>query len=207
MIFIDKYKKAYRKQFNEEMLWDIALRNISEAKEWKIVEMGNKNFWGADPFLVEHKSQIYLFYERFDRKRGIGEIAVSTINDDLTTSNEVCILSRPYHLSFPYVFEYKKQYYMIPETGSNQTIEVYKSTEFPYTWKLHKTILANIKAVDTVVLDAYDSGLTLHTSITDSDACSVVNWLIWIDSDFNYIKKKKVKDGSDYGMRIFCCQK
>lgn len=201
MKYIDKYRKAYGKQFNKEMLWDIALRNKSRSKEWKIVEMANENFWGADPFLVEYKSNIYLFYERFDRKKGIGEIAVSTVNDDLTTSNEVRVLSRPYHLSFPYVFEYKNQYYMIPETGTNQTIEVYKSTEFPYAWELHKTILTNLKAVDTIVLDAYDSGLTLHTSITDSDACSVENWLIWLDSDFNYIKKKKVKNSSEYGNR------
>lgn len=201
MEFIDKYIKAYGKQFNEEMLWDIALRNESDTKEWKIVEMASDNFWGADPFLVEHKSSVYLFYERFDRKKGIGEIAVSTVNDDLTTSNEVCVLSRPYHLSFPYVFEYKNQYYMIPETGTNQAIEVYKSLEFPYEWELHKTILTNVKAVDTIVLDIYDSGLTLHTSMADSDACSVENWLIWLDSDFNYIKKKKVKKSSEYGNR------
>ena len=41
---------------------------------------------------------------------------------------------------------------MIPETAKNNTIELYKCTEFPDKWEFVKTLKHNVYAVDTTIL-------------------------------------------------------
>ena len=161
----------------------------------------NNNFWAADPFLVSENGVVYLFFERYDRTRKRGELAVAVVNENLSITDAECIISRPYHLSFPNVFKYKNQYYIIPETQSNHTIEIYKAVNFPYKWELHKTILNNISAVDTIILNKDDDGLILHTSVAELDSCNVENWMIQLDNAFNVLGSKKIKDFSEYGNR------
>jgi hypothetical protein len=51
------------------------------------------------------------------------------------------VLSRPYHLSYPHVFEADGEILMIPETGENRTLELYRATEFPLKWELVKVLM------------------------------------------------------------------
>jgi hypothetical protein len=67
------------------------------------------------------------------------------------------VLSRSYHLSYPFIFEYEGEMFMIPETSENRSIEVYRATEFPSRWVLHKTLLDDVIAADTTL---YQEGET-----------------------------------------------
>ena len=201
MSIFSKYKAAYGKAFNEEMCWDIALRDITNGGMWKIIPMTSSRYWGADPFLWHHEDKLYLFYERYDCQRNIGELAVREVNSDLSTGQERCILCRPYHLSFPNVFEYKGEFFLIPETSANRSIEVYRAISFPDKWELYKTIVSNISAVDTIIFSQQDDRIILLTSFSEGDACRVENWLLYLDEKFNLIRREKYKDFSDYGNR------
>ena len=57
-----------------------------------------------------------------------------------------------FHLSYPYIFEYKDNFYLIPETHEKKRLEIWKSIKFPYKWKLHKTILQGLKIADTSII-------------------------------------------------------
>lgn len=201
MSVFSKYKAAYGPFLQTEMRWDIALRDTETDNIWKMVPMLSDRYWGADPFLWRYESKLYLFYERYDCRRGIGELAVREVNKDLTTGREYCILSRPYHLSFPHVFQYRGQLFLIPETSAHHSIEVYRAVSFPYQWELYKTIVSDISAVDTIVFSKQAEGIVLLTSFTQQDSCRVENWLLYLDKDFNFIKQEKYKDRSDYGNR------
>ena len=51
------------------------------------------------------------------------------------------MIEEDFHLSFPYIFEHKKNIYMIPESAQNQDIRLYKCTNFPYSWQLEKVLI------------------------------------------------------------------
>jgi hypothetical protein len=74
------------------------------------------------------------------------------------------VLQRPYHLSYPFVFEWEDGLFMIPETAENGTVELYRCEEFPHRWSLVKVLLDGVRAFDSTLVR--DGGLWwLFTSI------------------------------------------
>jgi hypothetical protein len=63
----------------------------------------------------------------------------------------VKVLERDYHLSYPFLVEEDGELYMIPETASNHTIEVYRCVEFPHRWKLERVLIEGVYAVDATL--------------------------------------------------------
>jgi len=61
------------------------------------------------------------------------------------------VLTRSYRLAYPFVFEWQGDYYMIPETSANKTVEVYRCLEFPSRWAFCGTLMENVTAVDTTL--------------------------------------------------------
>jgi hypothetical protein len=108
----------------------------------------------ADPFLAQHGGRTYLFVEDIDLATGRGAIAVMEVFPDGRTSVATTVLERPYHLSYPNVFEDGGEWYMIPESASNDTIELYRSKRFPYDWEPPQVIMAGLRARDATVMRA-----------------------------------------------------
>ena len=50
---------------------------------------------------------------------------------DGTTSDPVCVLSRSYHLSYPFVFAADEEWYMLPETDENRGGGLYRAVRLP----------------------------------------------------------------------------
>lgn len=81
----------------------------------------------ADPFLFVHNERLFLFYE----EKGLtssGVIKMTSTNDLRKWTPPIVVLKESYHLSFPWVFEYEGDIYMLPETSSNRSIRLYKAT-------------------------------------------------------------------------------
>jgi hypothetical protein len=64
----------------------------------------------------------------------------------------VTVLERGYHLSYPFLFQWESDIFMMPETHQNRTVEVYRAIEFPHTWELHATLISNVAAFDPTLL-------------------------------------------------------
>ena len=41
---------------------------------------------------------------------------------------------------------------MIPETGGNRTVELYRCIHFPDQWEFHKTLMKDVRAVDATLI-------------------------------------------------------
>jgi len=108
-------------------------------------------FW-ADPFVVECENKYYVFYEELIYTENKGHIACLEIDSLGNVSNFQTVLKKKYHLSYPFIIEQEKSFFMIPETGENNTIEIYESVSFPNDWKLKKILIPNIVAYDTTIL-------------------------------------------------------
>ena len=110
----------------------------------------------ADPFVIHRDSVHYLFIEEVPRQTGKGHISVIQVDRDLHCSAPFKIIERPYHLSYPFVFSWQGDLYMIPESGANRTIDAYRCVEFPHRWTFHKTLMRDVRAADATLLHHLD---------------------------------------------------
>ena len=123
-------------------------------------------FW-ADPFIISREGKNYIFVEELPFRYNKGHIAV--IESDSTGSilQTVTVLNKPYHLSYPFVFDHNGNYYMVPETGENKTIEIYQCTDFPYKWDFVMNLMENLDAKDTTLF-YHQNKWWLFTSVCQS---------------------------------------
>jgi len=90
----------------------------------------------ADPFVIEKNGKQFIFFEEYENKKGKAHISVITIDEAHKVSKPEKVLEKEYHLSYPFVFEWERSFYMIPETAANKTVELYQCTSFPNQWKI-----------------------------------------------------------------------
>ena len=81
----------------------------------------------ADPFLFVHKGWLFLFYEDLHYYQHGGNISMVKTNDLIHWTKPVNILDDNFHYSFPLIFEDNGEIYLVPETGCNNTIRLYKA--------------------------------------------------------------------------------
>lgn len=105
-------------------------------------------FW-ADPFLFNYNGDLWLFFERFPYKTNKGIISCTKILDGKPTEI-VDVLDKPYHLSYPNIFEEDGQIFMIPECSAAKRIEVYRCLSFPDKWELYSTAFEGESFADSV---------------------------------------------------------
>lgn len=88
----------------------------------------------ADPFMVKEGSMWYMFFEVMNTNTNQGDIGLAVSNDALNWNYKQIVLDEPFHLSYPYVFKWKHEYYMIPESHESYSIRLYKAVDFPTQW-------------------------------------------------------------------------
>ena len=79
------------------------------------------------------------------------------------------LMEASYHMSYPCVFSYEGEHYMIPETGENGTIDLYRASEFPKHWDKSATLSRNEKHVDTTVFFRDDKYYAVSYRKEDKD--------------------------------------
>ncbi|ESR49827.1 glucosamine inositolphosphorylceramide transferase 1 [Citrus sinensis] len=96
----------------------------------------------ADPFFYLQGNDLYLFYETKNSITMQGDIGVAKSVDKGATWQQLGIaLDEDWHLSFPYVFDYHGQIYMMPESRAKGEVRLYRAVNFPLEWKLEKIIM------------------------------------------------------------------
>jgi hypothetical protein len=95
----------------------------------------------ADPFMVNEKGAWCMFFEVFNTKTQRGEIGLAVSQDGYKWTYKQIVLAEPFHLSFPCVFKWQNDYYMIPESAEVYTVKLYKALDFPTKWSFVKNIL------------------------------------------------------------------
>ncbi|UUC47049.1 glucosamine inositolphosphorylceramide transferase family protein [Flavobacterium cerinum] len=96
----------------------------------------------ADPFFIKERDTFYLFVEHKKTKPN-GDIALLTSVDGVNYNYKGTVLTEKFHLSYPQVFKYKNEFYMVPETKGAGHVLLYKAEHFPYGWKVCDTLVKN----------------------------------------------------------------
>jgi hypothetical protein len=127
----------------------------------------------ADPFVVSRNNENYCFVEDYDLSTSRGCIsAYRLFEQHAERIGEVIV--EPFHMSYPYIFEYQSKYYMCPETCESKQIRLYECEEFPRKWRLSKILMTDVSAADTMIFEK-DGLWWMFTNIDTanvSDQCS-----------------------------------
>jgi hypothetical protein len=157
--------------------WFVALRlreqddasgavRVPASPPFRRLEAG-RSVYLADPWLVSTGDRTYLFAESFDYAAERGSIVVADVSAGGAVSRMRSALERPYHLSYPCVFEFRGERYMIPESSANRTLELYRALDFPDQWVLDTVLFEDVQAVDPTVLE-HEGRLWLFVSMADN---------------------------------------
>ena len=160
--FLDQWVIMTGKNISHDSLEWLALRPLLPDKD---------RYW-ADPFIIEKDHRYYVFIEEKILAAGLGRIACLTLDEDGGLLSNQVILERPYHLSYPFIFEYQDEMYMLPETAANRTLELYRCLHFPDQWQFAKTLMTDIYFVDATLLE-YDKKWWLFANIKEGGGSSL----------------------------------
>lgn len=97
-------------------------------------------FW-ADPCLVEQRDEQLLFVEEKVYGEGKAHLACLRVDAAGQVLERTVVLERPYHLSYPFVFQAEGEWWLVPESAQNRTVDLYRAQEFPYRWRYERTLL------------------------------------------------------------------
>jgi len=155
--------------------------------KFKVITPPKDRFF-ADPFIISENNKYYIFIEEFINKFNKGRISLILMDESGQYQDPVPIIDQPYHLSFPFVFKYKKDYFLIPESLENNTIELYKCVDFPFKWEFLTNLMEGIDAVDTVLF-YYRNMWWLFTNIVENQGYSCLDELFLFYSEDLFSKK------------------
>jgi hypothetical protein len=102
----------------------------------------------ADPFVMNKDGKYFLFFEALNKDTNKGEIAYAESSDSTKWDYKKVVIDEKFHLSYPYVFEWKNSYYLIPESNQDFSVRLYKATKFPEKWEHIGNILSGYRYVD-----------------------------------------------------------
>jgi len=122
----------------------------------------------ADPFLIKEGKTWYLFFEAYNNDTKQGDLAVATSKNTWIWDYKQVILDEPFHLSYPYVFKWQDDYYLIPESFEANSIRLYKAHQFPLKWSYVKTLVEGRDYVDNSIA-YFNDRWWLFSSITSND--------------------------------------
>ena len=131
------------------------------------------HFW-ADPFPIFHEDKYYIFFEEFVYSENKGHISVMVLDNNgnvIETPKEALNLGT--HTSYPFIFKWEEDYYLLVENQSSGHIRAYKSVVFPFRWEPDRIIMNNVVAADPTIFE--HSGLW-WMFLTLSQDIKLNNW-------------------------------
>jgi hypothetical protein len=165
------------------LLYRIDRSNELTASFWKFKKIiPPKDREWADPFVIFKNDTYFIFIEECMYKTGKGHISCLTMDKEGNYSMPEKIIEKPYHVSYPFVFIHDNEYYMIPETSSNRTIDLYKCVEFPNKWEFKETLINNICAFDATLLNKDGKWWLFATIVENKGAPSTDELFLFFSS-------------------------
>jgi len=120
----------------------------------------------ADPFVAQRDGRSICFVEEYVHRLKRGRIAAIDLDTDPPTFLGT-VIEEPCHLSFPFLFEFDDDLYMIPETFEADEISLYRSTVFPMEWERVGALMEDVQASDTMVFPRTDGDITRWWMLTN----------------------------------------
>ncbi|MCF8413308.1 MAG: hypothetical protein K9G44_07840 [Melioribacteraceae bacterium] len=126
----------------------------------------------ADPFLIVENNKYYLFFEVYSKSIKQADIGLAISKDLENWEYQKIILDEDFHLSYPNVFKYQNEWYMIPESSNDFSVRLYKAINFPFEWKFEKRLLSGYRFGDPTIFQ-YENKWWMFVATTGNDALNL----------------------------------
>jgi hypothetical protein len=137
--------------------WRVGWRFVDDGDVWESHSLAGQPWndiadpgfrFYADPFPYTFGGKTFVFVEEFDHRQGKGTIAAIPFDEKGQTGPAISVLSEPWHLSYPFVFEYRGGVWMVPESSEAKKISLYRADPFPSRWTREIDLVSDIDAHD-----------------------------------------------------------
>ncbi len=151
-------ERFWREQWNVAVfrgkISDLMEGNVAQKDlQWLFSDC--KKSFCADPFIVEIADSIFLFYEEFEYDKQKGRIMVSELieskDGNVTANKGKVVFDSKEHFSYPFIFSFDGEIFMIPETSDKNEIALYKAKNFPLSWEKEKVLIPNFAGIDATL--------------------------------------------------------
>lgn len=132
---------------------------------WHILADDGTRFY-ADPFPIADAHGTVLFVEDYHHSQEKGVISAVRFGPAGPLGTPVPVLEAAHHLSYPFVFAEEGTFWMVPESGLNGTLDLYRATSFPGGWVKEATLMSGLNASDPTLLKR-DDRWWLFASVRD----------------------------------------
>ncbi len=180
----EKVKLVFDNKFRlEQWILMFHLKDEFSSSLWRYKKIipPKDRFW-ADPHIIYRDNTYYIFLEELPYSTGKGHISLITMDEKGNYSEPELILDKPYHLSYPFIFEHENELYMIPESVANRTVELYKCVDFPLKWEFQMNLMEDVRAVDATLL-FHNNKWWMFTNMVENDGASSWDELFLFSSE------------------------
>ncbi len=106
----------------------------------------------ADPFgFIDKEGKKNIFFEKYTYLERRGNISHFQIDENLNVVKESLVLSKPFHLSYPYIFSDNEQRFALVESYKANKLELYKIKEDATLEKV-KDLITDMSVVDPSIV-------------------------------------------------------
>ncbi|WP_457354229.1 glucosamine inositolphosphorylceramide transferase family protein [Roseateles sp. P5_D6] len=135
---------------------DIDARRLSAARE-RITWLPDAGRWRylADPFGLVRGDALHVFVEAFDYRVKRATIERHEFGlPDLAWRRQSTVLDRPFHLSYPQVFEHDGETWMVPESYQAGEIALYRACDRSLNhWERECALLGGLPGADASIIE------------------------------------------------------
>ena len=171
--------------------WNIALRGEEGSAGLQGFDLDaytplpvDPEIFYADPFVVARDGRHYLFAEACPYASGKGVIVCAEVGADGVPGPWRIVLERPWHLSYPFVFEQGGETWLAPESSSHGGIELYRASDFPHRWTFAERLLPELPLVDPTFFE-HDGRLWLFAGMATPGASDWDELYAWHAPDLH----------------------
>lgn len=106
----------------------------------------------ADPCVIARDGGHDIYFEELDPHSGRGWLSALRVEGDGRISAHRPIIVEPWHLSYPHVFFWQGELFLLPESWRGTDLMVYHAVQPPFHWKRDRVILPGMRGVDSTLL-------------------------------------------------------
>lgn len=126
----------------------------------------------ADPFVVVKDSTFFMFFEVVEAENRQGAIALATSANGTAWRYDRVVIDEDFHLSYPYVFEWNGEHYLVPESHEDLSVRLYRATTFPSAWEYQGDLIRGYHFADPSVV-RYHERWWLFVGTRENDALNL----------------------------------
>jgi hypothetical protein len=140
------------------------LRLVSVRTRWKLIqldslhgisirEITDSTFNYADPFIwFDNANNPWIICESWSKESNKANISISKLPTQAEEASFSVIIDEPFHLSFPFVFEYHGSTFILPQSATGSELRFYKNETNQLHWNYSFSINLPIPLVDVICI-------------------------------------------------------